>query len=58
MKRKGHQRDNFVDQWLHAEDDQVGRHPVDQPSVSMIVQWALMWVYRVSHCPTLSVNSL
>ena len=24
----------------------------------MIVQWALMWVYRVSHCPTFSVNSL
>ena len=34
------------------------RHPVDQPSVSMIVKWALMWVNRVSHCPTFSVNSL
>ena len=36
----------------------LSRHPVDQPSVSMIVEWALMWVYRVSHCPTFSVNSL
>ena len=36
----------------------LSRHPVDQPSVSMIVEWALKWVYRVSHCPTLSVNSL
>ena len=36
----------------------LSRHPVDQPSVSMIVQWALMWVYRFSHCPTFSVNSL
>ena len=36
----------------------LSRHPVDQPSVSMIVQWALMWVYRISHCPTFSVNSL
>ena len=27
-------------------------------SVSMIVGWALMWIYRVSHCPTFSVNSL
>ena len=31
---------------------------VDQPSVSMIAEWALMWVYWVSHCPTFSVNSL
>ena len=36
----------------------LSRHPVDQPSFSMIVQWALMWVYRVTHCPTFSVNSL
>ena len=36
----------------------LSRHPVDQPSISMIVEWALMWVYRVSHCPTFSVNSL
>ena len=36
----------------------LSRHPVDQPSVSMIVEWALMWVHRVSHCPTFSVNSL
>ena len=36
----------------------LSRHPVDQPSVSMIVQWALIWVYRVSHFPTFSVNSL
>ena len=36
----------------------LSRHPVDQPSVSMIVEWALLWVYRVSHCPTFSVNSL
>ena len=36
----------------------LSRHPVDQPSVSMIVEWALMWIYRVSHCPTFSVNSL
>ena len=56
MKRKGNQRDNFVNQWLQAEDDY--RHPVDQPSVSLIMEWALMWVYRVSHCPTFSVNSL
>ena len=27
-------------------------------SVSMIVEWALVWIYRVSHCPTFSVNSL
>ena len=36
----------------------LSRHPVDQPSVSIIVEWALMWVYWVSHCPTFSVNPL
>ena len=36
----------------------LSRHPIDQPSVSMIVEWARLWVYRVSHCPTFSVNSL
>ena len=36
----------------------LSRHPVDQPSVSMIVGWVFMWFYRVSHCPTFSVNSL
>ena len=33
-------------------------HPVDQPSVSMIAEYALIWVYQVSHCPRFSVNSL
>ena len=36
----------------------LSRHPIDQPSVSMIVEWARLWVYRVSHCPTFLVNSL
>ena len=36
----------------------LSRHPIDQPSVSTIVELALMWVYRVPHCPTFSVNSL
>ena len=33
-------------------------HPVDQPSVSMIVERTLVLDYPVSHCPTFSVNWL
>ena len=43
MKGKGHQRDNFFLSMASCWR-RLSRHPVDQPSVSMIVPWALMWV--------------
>ena len=55
MKRKCHQSDNLINKSLQAEDD-LSCHPIDQPSVSMIVERTLVLDYPVSHCPTFSVN--
>ena len=61
MKRKGRQRDNFVNQWLHWSRFKPKTTESSSCRPAVCFNYCGMGPhvgYRVSHCPTFSVNSL
>ena len=53
-----HCKDTLLDCSVPGGERCESLNPVDQPSVSMIVERTLVLDYPVSHCPTFSVNWL